>query len=1198
MKKLLKLAVTFVTMLTICMLFAVISSAATYTVKYCQIDGSSKATVKTDDNGVITLRDTSVTTTDGKEFYGWFTDDGTFYPAGTQLTLTKDTNFREAYAYVVSSYDEFKTYCNSKYQRQLIKLGADITVTDMNKYPGSTSNNGGLCIFLDLNGHTITSGGTGSLFNGTRLYLSFLNSAESQGKIIANTLSSSDAVFNYVLHGSADGKNIGITISKNVYVETTGALFRIERNMVTGETGTSPYAPRIRIWGTLVADSLVNAYKKKTYLADIDFYKGSDITFTGETLWTNPCPDYPVKFIDLGIENGAKITTTNPNFNWIPSADYIQYATYSVTGGSFSAVPQDGILKNGYHAVYNAETGYYDVQFVPCTLDGSNGEHNFVAKDPYEGMAASCVASGVYYFRCECGDYYIDAIDAVGHDFSIVTILTPATSTQAGTKKYSCARCKDDSVSYTLDYVVDASQSLVSVTVKTADGTKTIMVPFTDLFTITNEDDGTVTLNSIANTITISEEESYTKADIVILNIPNGITNVATGAIKDMTALEIINVIDGAKVTFETASIDTCVSLEKLVLDDCVAIFKQFTVKGTSTDTAESSSATVTTPTCPNFAIIDAKNADVTFEAYAFRFNGAIKQVLMGTNHTYNFKKFSFHRSSIEEVVIPDGASVTLELKCFAETTTLEYVYIGKGCIAPNSNGEIHLGSDNTHYSIFGGSAVLSKVVLMDVTYVAKWVFSVKTSGDYVAKSDLYIYSHADSITFNDAAFNDRNKTSHIVYIYVQGSTNLSFANCKYVMFVGIPHRYTKTESLPTCTTPGSTGYSTDCPCGVIPAVGDEPLTYSVITNTTYEGEDKDGGSISIESTTPATGHSFTVLVSQTEAECGARAVATYKCANCDETQRQEVGEIKEHTYGEWEVVIAPTCTVDGERQQRCVDCLSVANAEIISAPGHTEGEWQIIIAPGCELYGTKELYCTECNELVASDIITPLGHEFDVADGATVPSCKYPNGYDKEGTLTTKCARCTITQDTTLAPLFEAKGYSIKNDGTALIGDFRINQDALEAYNAYLVGIGKDELVFGIVMSNGALANGLTFDSEYKLTSAYGIQLVATSNNYAKLNYTITGFDPADSMVSLDLTIAIYVIDENGMSFIQRETALDGTTTATVNGGTPVALKSINLGKIAELLIPTVEADETLPAETKQKFLEILAQIKATANS
>ena len=74
MKKTIKLAVVFAIAVLMCMLLAVFASAETYNVKYADIGSGVKNTVKTDEDGKIVLRDTAVTSKEGKVFYGYRAD--------------------------------------------------------------------------------------------------------------------------------------------------------------------------------------------------------------------------------------------------------------------------------------------------------------------------------------------------------------------------------------------------------------------------------------------------------------------------------------------------------------------------------------------------------------------------------------------------------------------------------------------------------------------------------------------------------------------------------------------------------------------------------------------------------------------------------------------------------------------------------------------------------------------------------------------------------------------------------------------------------------------------------------------------------------------------------------------------------------------------------------------------------------------
>ncbi|MBQ8164023.1 MAG: leucine-rich repeat domain-containing protein, partial [Clostridia bacterium] len=83
-----------------------------------------------------------------------------------------------------------------------------------------------------------------------------------------------------------------------------------------------------------------------------------------------------------------------------------------------------------------------------------------------------------------------------------------------------------------------------------------------------------------------------------------------------------------------------------------------------------------------------------------------------------------------------------------------------------------------------------------------------------------------------------------------------------------------------------------------------------------------------------------------------------------------------------------------------------------------------------------------------------------------------YPNGFAAAGTKECYCPNENCTKEDSkieLSAIFTSEGYSIREDGKALLGGYKINSDALKAYYAYLDEKGKDALKFGVVMSNEA---------------------------------------------------------------------------------------------------------------------------------
>ncbi len=81
------------------------------------------------------------------------------------------------------------------------------------------------------------------------------------------------------------------------------------------------------------------------------------------------------------------------------------------------------------------------------------------------------------------------------------------------------------------------------------------------------------------------------------------------------------------------------------------------------------------------------------------------------------------------------------------------------------------------------------------------------------------------------------------------------------------------------------------------------------------------------------------------------------------------------HSFGEWKVVAAATCTADGSRQRVCTRCGKV-EAQTIPATGHSFGEWTVEEnkQPTCTKTGTEKRTCTVCSK-EETRVIAALGH-------------------------------------------------------------------------------------------------------------------------------------------------------------------------------------------------------------------------------
>lgn len=1199
----------------------------------------------------------------------WYTENGRTYMAGEEVSFTEDTRLYRCVAKKVTTKDELQTALQNNSTAAI--LTANINATNRVGVKGEGES------VIVMNGYNLNYSFSGSDND------ALIGSQRSGKFIVGNGTITADDTKNKVgrcvviqaqSHSHNGDRNktvIGVDVTINA------PEFRL---LYDGDVARVQGYPWVKIYGKINVASL-GYFSNQAWNSQprIQIFEGAEVTTSMSSLI---CDVNNRNNPKLANNQSLHLTITGGKFNLPELATSLDYWTadllteyyhdyekktygvntldpdcmdeFVITGGSFNVKLPDGLLKDGYQCVYNEETGYYDVRFVECTIENSNGVHNFVRADVYEECAPTCTKAGVYYFRCACGDYYVDGVDelghsydvllsetpatcfakayktykcvrcdattnveygnSLGHDYSIVKITKTATATENGKKLYICSRCDcyengthtdydeaNPSATcshgcYYEDYSFSATDILIELVVKDGDTNKTVIVKVSDVYTITNGVFGAIKTFADPSDST----KTYNASSIVRLVIPTGVTSIPAGAIKNLSSLEEIYFQEGANATLAQKSIDSCANLKKIVAEGCTLVFEQYTVNS-----------------CANLATIDVSKANATFKSNAFKGYTAIKHLLLGSGQTYSFGEYAFGQSGLEEAIFPDNSNITFGKKSFAETKTITYIYIGKNIGAKRFADE---------GSLFGGNEILSKVVIMDAEYIGKWVFSCKPQSDanYKPKSDLYVYVHSETIGFaSTGSFNNRNG-NYKVYMYLAGEyTGSPFVgdnasnNPNLIIYKGIPHKYTEGGSQPTCTAQGSTAYTTDCPCGIV-----SDATYTVEAYSNYTG-DKNPGTITVGEVTPALGHEFdpangATVAETTPATCLNGGKITYKCANCDATstadnpndpQKEHNVEGVEFTVTvpvtcitdglqiklckdckllaqsevipatghniegvDWTAQVAPTCTLEGTNVKLCKTCGVAAEAQTVDALGHIPGELIQTLAPDCDENGLKEQHCTRCEVLIVTELVEKLGHEFDVSDGAVLFGMEYPNGFDKDGAIITKCARCAITSNTEVAPIFAAKGYSTNGTKTSIDGGYIVNTDLLALYESY-----NGAITYGVVIANANLfGENSFFNSENRVSIAQAIQVQINQKFYTNFNCTITNFGTHSS--TLELVICAYVIDEDGnATFIQAENDYAVATTIGGQSFTKVTLDLV-VANVAE------QPDATTPPSNDEE--------------
>ena len=114
------------------------------------------------------------------------------------------------------------------------------------------------------------------------------------------------------------------------------------------------------------------------------------------------------------------------------------------------------------------------------------------------------------------------------------------------------------------------------------------------------------------------------------------------------------------------------------------------------------------------------------------------------------------------------------------------------------------------------------------------------------------------------------------------------------------------------------------------------------------------------------------------------------------------------HTWGEWVVVEAPTCTAQGRQERECVECHQIQTA-YIPMLDHDFSIKYTQVEPSCEVAGLETWECSRCGERKYDIVVPALGHEFatdqngeQIVNWSQTPTCT------QSGIGTAHCLRCS----------------------------------------------------------------------------------------------------------------------------------------------------------------------------------------------
>ena len=362
------------------------------------------------------------------------------------------------------------------------------------------------------------------------------------------------------------------------------------------------------------------------------------------------------------------------------------------------------------------------------------------------------------------------------------------------------------------------------------------------------------------------------------------------------------------------------------------------------------------------------------------------------------------------------------------------------------------------------------------------------TQGYYVQK-DLYTESSWNAfVTAMDAASLVAYATPNATWGYRQACEKAASADDNLLKaYEGLTLKTTDGEHThdwvnyheaqilvaPTCTEMGTTKYT--CLCGEtktevdIEANGHTMSDWVVHTQPSCGVEGVEirscvncGGNIETNEL-PALEHNWEV-VSVVEPGCGTKGYTNYKCSICNQTRKDDYVDALEHTFGEWQIINAPTCTTEGMRIRNCTrpGC-NYPESKILSALGHTEET--ITVDATCTEDGKVTVKCTVCGEIISEETIPATGHAMGDWEVTTYPT------FDEEGLKVKSCANCDYEETEALKPvkLRTTRIISSEIEGNTIRIVGYTNADSIGFYRTTVAG---EDIIFDMYYDEEDLAN------------------------------------------------------------------------------------------------------------------------------
>lgn len=867
-KKIFLLLFTMLAMFAVCVV--AFAEGENITVSYYS-EGELRESVSATSGGEVALRSEKYhADVDGKEFFGWFSDDGTLYEAGGTYTFTSDTKLYEAYGNTVNTWNEFAQSAKEKWN--YTRLGADIASSSS----GTALQFGDNAVaVIDPCGHTINVSAVDDLFGGKCLALMLVGN----GNIVYTTKDggTGSSVYSNRFATSANSRFVigrGVTIRTN-----SGIIENYQGGKYTGY-------PICDVYGTVVSARAVSVERSGgAHPVAFNIHNGASVTFSESVSFVGDGAGND-EIATLNLLGGTLIAPRGAEFFYNP-----ERFTANIESG-FMSEHFDSLLTTKQKLIPTDRDGIYEIKYAPCT--SSDGEHDYFVT----GYTVSCESAGVISYKCRtCGGIYDEPHSALGHNFYVTRGQKESATeekTEAGYYLYICTNCGYERREY---FYPSPSEVYVSVKVRYEKDGETVedvvRVRSQDMFTYR----GTVlTAYSFSELTKIKcsdgEKRNFDMSDVYGIEIPLGTTEIM-GRVQN-------------KVPYGVFMYDEY--LEEVTFPISMEVIKEYAFFGAKK-----------LKTVNGMENVTEKIGDHAFDKNGERITLNFDTLKLSAN---TIGEYAFYNSKMRKIYfastvksIGKGAFGVSKLQYIAnlkeiliEKNTTEKLDGGNGTTVGDL--QLRFGIFNYYDSVEQNLFVAPKVYY-GCEYEERIIPPTCTERGYLYHrcthcGDEYNDTFTDTIPHNFERAESRDKASTCTE---QGYEAYVCSMCKYENRNPIPldpDNHDFSYSVEYVNAKGETV----APCS------EKHIALGICA--CGEREDK----TKLKEQEPF-GHRYTVFMTEKASNCGVAGYKRYKCEFCDEYRDDPLPLVGKHRIGSKDEVksVAPTCKTEGKDVYCCTVC-------------------------------------------------------------------------------------------------------------------------------------------------------------------------------------------------------------------------------------------------------------------------------------